>query len=82
MNMVAVIGIFVTLVTAIPVILQLRRHPRGLFILFFAEMWERFSYLRHARLADLLPDAALPLRRQIRQRHVTAPTARWSISCR
>ena len=28
MNMVAVIGIIVTLVTAIPVILQLRRHPR------------------------------------------------------
>src|SRR5262245_60905922 len=44
MNMIAVIGIFVTLITAIPVVLQLRRHPRGLFILFFAEMWERFSF--------------------------------------
>ncbi len=44
MNMVAVIGIVVTLVTAIPVVLQLRQHPRGLFILFFAEMWERFSF--------------------------------------
>ena len=33
-----------TLVTAIPVLLQLRGHPRGLFVLFFAEMWERFSY--------------------------------------
>ena len=44
MNMVAVIGIVVTLVTAIPVIIQLRQHPRGLFILFFAEMWERFSF--------------------------------------
>src|SRR6202012_64051 len=28
----------------IPVFLQLRNHPRGLTILFFAEMWERFSY--------------------------------------
>jgi POT family proton-dependent oligopeptide transporter len=44
MNMIAVIGIVITLVTAIPVVLQLRRHPRGLFILFFAEMWERFSF--------------------------------------
>ncbi|HEX7944243.1 MAG TPA: peptide MFS transporter [Phenylobacterium sp.] len=34
----------ITLVTAIPVVLQLRTHPRGLVILFFAEMWERFSY--------------------------------------
>lgn len=23
---------------------QMRKHPRGLYILFFAEMWERFSY--------------------------------------
>src|SRR5262249_30586400 len=44
MNIIALIGIVVTLVTAIPVVLQLRRHPRGLFILFFAEMWERFSF--------------------------------------
>ncbi|MEQ1753513.1 MAG: oligopeptide:H+ symporter [Micropepsaceae bacterium] len=44
MNIIAVIGIVVTLVTAIPVLIQLRSHPRGLFILFFAEMWERFSF--------------------------------------
>lgn len=44
MNMVAVAGIFITIATAIPVFLQIRRHPRGLFILFFAEMWERFSF--------------------------------------
>ncbi|MEQ1753135.1 MAG: oligopeptide:H+ symporter [Micropepsaceae bacterium] len=38
-------GIFITAFTAIPVLWQLTRgHPRGLFILFFAEMWERFSY--------------------------------------
>jgi len=41
---IAVIGIVITLITAIPVVLQLRQHPRGLFILFFAEMWERFSF--------------------------------------
>ncbi len=45
MNLVVVLGIVVTLATGIPVVLQLlRRHPRGLVILFFAEAWERFSY--------------------------------------
>jgi POT family proton-dependent oligopeptide transporter len=44
MDIVIVVGIIVAAVTAIPVILQLRQHPRGLTILFFAEMWERFSY--------------------------------------
>ncbi|MGH6966368.1 MAG: peptide MFS transporter [Phenylobacterium sp.] len=45
MNPIVLIGIVVTLVTGIPVLLQLRKnHPRGLIILFFAEMWERFSY--------------------------------------
>ena len=39
-----IVGGVVTVVTGIPVAIQLRRHPRGLFILFFAEMWERFSY--------------------------------------
>jgi POT family proton-dependent oligopeptide transporter len=44
MNIVVAVGIVITLLTAIPVLVQLRRHPRGLFPLFFAEMWERFSY--------------------------------------
>lgn len=45
MNIVLLIGILITLGTGIPVLLQLlRKHPRGLIILFFAEMWERFSY--------------------------------------
>ena len=44
MNIVIVAGVFITALTVIPVFLQLRSHPRGLFILFFAEMWERFSY--------------------------------------
>src|SRR5436189_6253792 len=44
-NIVVILGVVVTLVTGIPVLLQLlRNHPRGLIILFFAEMWERFSY--------------------------------------
>ena len=42
--LVIVAGVLVTLLTLIPVALQLRSHPRGLVILFFAEMWERFSY--------------------------------------
>ena len=46
MNSIVVIaGILITVVTGVPVLIQLLRdHPRGLFILFFAEMWERFSY--------------------------------------
>src|SRR5688572_29092212 len=45
MNIVVLLGIVITLATGIPVLLQmLRNHPRGLMILFFAEMWERFSY--------------------------------------
>ena len=45
MNIVILLGLLVTLATGIPVLLQLlREHPRGLIVLFFAEMWERFSY--------------------------------------
>jgi len=42
--LVLVAGLIVTILTMIPVVLQLRNHPRGLIVLFFAEMWERFSY--------------------------------------
>jgi POT family proton-dependent oligopeptide transporter len=38
------VGIVITILTAIPVLMQLKNHPKGLFVLFFAEMWERFSY--------------------------------------
>jgi POT family proton-dependent oligopeptide transporter len=41
---VLIAGIVVTLATAVPVLMQLRHHPKGLRVLFFAEMWERFSY--------------------------------------
>lgn len=44
MNIVLVAGLVITFLTMIPVLLQIRSHPRGLFVLFFAEMWERFSY--------------------------------------
>jgi POT family proton-dependent oligopeptide transporter len=43
-NVVTAVGIVVTLATAIPVFLQMRSHPKGMHILFFTEMWERFSY--------------------------------------
>ena len=43
-NIVVVVGLFITALTAIPVFTQMRQHPKGLHILFFAEMWERFSY--------------------------------------
>jgi POT family proton-dependent oligopeptide transporter len=43
-NVVVVAGVAITVLTGIPVFLQLRQHPRGLSVLFFAEMWERFSY--------------------------------------
>ena len=45
MNLIVILGLLITLATGIPVLIQLlRHHPRGLIILFFAEMWERFSY--------------------------------------
>jgi len=43
-NIVIAAGILVTILTAIPVLMQMRNHPKGLFVCFFAEMWERFSY--------------------------------------
>ena len=43
-NVVVLAGIVITILTGIPVFLQLRQHPRGSSVLFFAEMWERFSY--------------------------------------
>jgi POT family proton-dependent oligopeptide transporter len=43
--LIVILGIVITLVTGIPVLLQMmKNHPRGLMVLFFAEMWERFSY--------------------------------------
>lgn len=42
--LVIITGLIITLVTMAIVAMQLRSHPRGLVILFFAEMWERFSY--------------------------------------
>jgi POT family proton-dependent oligopeptide transporter len=39
-----VAGLVITGLTGASVIWELRNHPRGLFVLFFAEMWERFSY--------------------------------------
>lgn len=44
MDVVILAGIFISVVTAIPVWRQFKSHPRGLLVLFFAEMWERFSY--------------------------------------
>ena len=44
LDIITLAGIIITVATAIPVVMQLRTHPRGLFVLFFAEMWERFSY--------------------------------------
>jgi POT family proton-dependent oligopeptide transporter len=45
MSIIFLLGGLITALSAIPIVQQLRRsHPRGLVILFFAEMWERFSY--------------------------------------
>jgi proton-dependent oligopeptide transporter, POT family len=43
-NIVVAVGLVITAITIVPVIAQMRQHPKGLHILFFAEMWERFSY--------------------------------------
>ncbi|MGF1464444.1 MAG: peptide MFS transporter [Maricaulaceae bacterium] len=44
MNIVIALGLVITIATLVPVVIQLRQHPRGLVVLFMAEMWERFSY--------------------------------------
>ena len=45
MNIVIALGVVITVATGLPVLFQmLRTHPKGLLVLFFAEMWERFSY--------------------------------------
>lgn len=37
-------ALLLTVLSGIPVARQLRHHPKGLWLLFFTEMWERFSY--------------------------------------
>ena len=44
MDIIFIVGIVITVITGFPVILQLRQQPKGLHIIFFTEMWERFSY--------------------------------------
>ncbi len=45
MNIVILLGVIITLVTGLPVLMQiLKTHPKGLLVCFFAEMWERFSF--------------------------------------
>ena len=44
MDIVILAGILITAATLPPVLWQLRKHPKGLTVLFMAEMWERFSY--------------------------------------
>ena len=44
MDIVILAGILITAATLPPVLWQLRKHPKGLAVLFMAEMWERFSY--------------------------------------
>jgi POT family proton-dependent oligopeptide transporter len=81
MNIVILLGVLVTVATGIPVFMQLRKHPKGLFVLFFAEMWERFSYYgmrgllifyltQHFLFDDKFASAS------------TAPTPPWSTCCR
>jgi POT family proton-dependent oligopeptide transporter len=44
MDIVIVTGLVITIITGVPVYRQLRAHPKGMHIVFFTEMWERFSY--------------------------------------
>ena len=42
---IVLLGLLLTVVTSVPVAIQLaKRHPHGLIILFFIELWERFSF--------------------------------------
>ena len=54
-------------------------HPVGLFTLFFAEMWERFSYYgMRALLVFYMIKGFLGYGDERRLRASTAPTRRWS----
>jgi|SRR5882762_117213 len=45
LSAIVLIGLLLTLATAVPVWIQLhKQHPRGLIVLFFVELWERFSF--------------------------------------
>lgn len=45
LSAVVLIGLLLTVATAVPAGIQLgKRHPRGLIVLFFVELWERFSF--------------------------------------
>ncbi len=39
MNIVLIVGLLITVLTGIPVLMQLRKHPPGLTVVFLAEMW-------------------------------------------
>ena len=58
---VVVLGIFLAIGAKIAIQKEpeFAGHPKGLYMLFFAEMWERFSYYGMRAIADFLPDAAL-----------------------
>jgi POT family proton-dependent oligopeptide transporter len=43
-DIVIAVGLVITVVTCVPVFTQMRHHPQGIRVLFFTEMWERFSY--------------------------------------
>jgi hypothetical protein len=82
MNIVVAAGILVTLVTGVPVLIQLLRgHPRGLIICFLAEMWERFSYYGMRGLLIFYLTQHFLFDSKTRAA-TTAPTPRWSTSCR
>ena len=71
-------GLIITALTAIPVVIQLRTHPRGLFILFFAEMWERFSFYGMRGLLIFFLTQHFLFDDGLAQGS-TAPTIPWSI---
>ena len=58
-DIVIAMGIVITVATCIPVFRQMRHHPRGIHVLFFTEMWERFSYYGMRALLILYMTAEL-----------------------
>ena len=54
-------------------------HPAGLYTLFFAEMWERFTFYGMRALLDPLSGQGIPgLQRRRRRIRSTAPIRLWS----
>ena len=78
MSFIIFFGIAITILAAIPVLMQMKNQPKGLFVCFFAEMWERFSYYgMRALLIYYMTEHFCS--KMVAPAHNTHPIQHWSI---